>query len=82
MTNCKALKFPVGERITNDGSLKTEKKNVFDREILNVEEAANFLKVSTKTVYRHARYGALPHQRIGSKYIFLRSELIRFLKGE
>ncbi len=66
----------------NHGSLKTEEKNIFDREILNVEEAADFLRLSTKSVYKHARYGALPHQRIGSKYIFLRSELIRFLKGE
>lgn len=52
------------------------------KEVLNVKEAAAFLGVSSKTVYAKASDGILPHQRIGSRYIFLRSELIRFLKGE
>jgi len=51
-------------------------------ETLNVKEAAAFLKVSTKTVYAQASDGVLPCQRIGNRYIFLRSELVRFLKGE
>jgi len=51
-------------------------------ETLNVKEAAAFLKVSTKTVYAKAQDGLLPCQRIGSRYIFLRSELVKFLKGE
>lgn len=51
-------------------------------ETLNVKEAAAFLKVSTKTVYAQARDSVLPCQRIGNRYIFLRSELVRFLKGE
>lgn len=51
-------------------------------ETLNVKEAAAFLKVSTKTVYAQALNGLLPHQRIGSRYIFLRSELVKFLRGE
>jgi excisionase family DNA binding protein len=52
------------------------------KEVLNAKEAAAFLGVSAKTVYEKALDGILPHQRLGSRYIFLRSELIRFLKGE
>ena len=54
----------------------------FDNEIMNVKQAAQFLRVSDKTVYEKSKTGIIPHQRIGSKYIFLRSELVRFLKGE
>lgn len=59
-----------------------KKYEFFENETLNLKEAAAFLRVSTKTVYEKCRDGILPHQRIGNRYIFLRSELIRFLKGE
>jgi len=55
---------------------------IFENQILNVSEAAAFLRVSTKTVYQKSKDGLLPHQKIGNRYIFLRSELVRFLKGE
>ena len=65
-----------------DANLTTDL--LFDNrdETLNVKRTALFLGVSEKTVYQKARDGLIPHQRIGSRYIFLRSELVRFLKGE
>ena len=61
---------------------KKDNKRFFDNQILNVKEAAQLLRVSTKTVYEKSKDGLLPHQKIGSRYIFLRSELIKFLKGD
>jgi|GEM_PF-1601315 len=57
-------------------------KGLFENQILNVEQAATFLKVSPKTVYRYASLGIIKHQKIGNRYRFLRSELVKFLKGE
>ena len=61
---------------------KSNHNGFFDNEIMNVKQAAHFLRVSTKTIYEKSKIGLIPHQRIGSKYLFLRSELVRFLKGD
>lgn len=45
-------------------------------EILTADEAASFLKVSTKTVLKLARDGDLPAQKIGRSWRFSRSELV------
>ena len=55
---------------------------LFDNEIMKVKEVATFLGVSPKTVYEKSKDGLIPHQKIGNRYIFLRSELIKFLKGD
>jgi len=55
---------------------------LFDNEIMKVKEVAIFLGVSPKTVYEKSKDGLIPHQKIGNRYIFLRSELIKFLKGD
>jgi excisionase family DNA binding protein len=54
----------------------------FENQILDVNQTAKFLGVSTKKVYQLSVDGILPHKKLGRKYKFLRSELIRFLKGE
>ena len=63
-------------------SSKSATNMVFDNRIMNVKEAADFLRVSTKTIYEKSKDGLIPHQKIGSRYVFLRSELVRFLKGD
>ena len=60
----------------------SDPNRLFDNEILNVKQAAEFLQVCDKTIYEKSKSGLIPHQRIGSKYVFLRSELVRFLKGD
>lgn len=52
----------------------------FENQILNVVEAARFLKCSRKTVYRLVSTGELPHKRIGSGIRFLFPELIEWMK--
>jgi len=57
-------------------------ENRIEKETLNVKEAASFLGVSTKTVYSYVNDGLLPHRRVGSRILFLRSKLVGFLEGE
>ena len=53
-----------------------------ENQVMTVFEAAQFLKVSSKTVYVLVADGRIPHQRIGGSIRFYRSELIKFLKGD
>ncbi len=50
-------------------------------EVMTTEEAASFLKVSTKTVLRQARAGELPAAKVGRSWRFRRSQLLLFLEG-
>lgn len=43
------------------------------------DEVAQFLKVSKKTVLRHARLGELPAAKVGRAWRFRRSELLAYL---
>lgn len=42
---------------------------------LNVTEAAEFLGVSTTTIYLHARAGTIPSHRVGKLWRFFAHEL-------
>ena len=45
-------------------------------EVLTPDEAAELLKVSKKTVLRHARAGELPAVKVGRAWRFRRSQLL------
>lgn len=45
-------------------------------EVLTTYEAAEMLKVSTKTLLRHAREGVVPGRKVGRVWRFRRSELL------
>ncbi len=45
-------------------------------EVLTAEEAAELLKVSKKTVLRHAREGGIPGAKLGRVWRFSRRELL------
>lgn len=51
-------------------------------EVLDLAEAARFLKVSERHAWRLARAGRLPHRRLGVLYRFTRGELLAFLRKE
>lgn len=46
-----------------------------DTEILTLDEVANYLKVSTRTVYRLAQKGEIPAFKLGGTWRFRRTEL-------
>ncbi|MCP5116010.1 MAG: helix-turn-helix domain-containing protein [bacterium] len=48
-------------------------------EVLTPDEAAELLKVSKKTLLRHARGGQVPGTKLGRVWRFRRSELLALL---
>ena len=48
-------------------------------EVLTPDEAALLLKVSKKTLLRHAREGEIPGTKLGRVWRFRRSELLALL---
>lgn len=53
-----------------------------DAEVLTTEEAANLLRVSTKTILALARDGSLPGEKVGRAWRFLRVDLLDYLHGD
>lgn len=52
-----------------------------DAEVLTAEEAARLLRVSSKTILSLARHGALPGEKVGRAWRFLRADLLTHLRG-
>lgn len=52
-----------------------------DVEVLTADEAADLLRVSTKTVLALARVGALPGTKVGRAWRFLRTDLVAYVHG-
>ena len=50
-----------------------------DREVLTVEQAAEYLQMHKGTVYRYIREGLLPAVRLGKVYRLLRQDVDAFL---
>lgn len=49
-------------------------------EVLNVKEAAAFMKCAVSTVYRDTALGIIPCIRKGTRVLFLKSDLLEWLK--
>ena len=52
-----------------------------DDEILTVNEAAAYLKLHPKTVYRLVKKGEIPAQRVGGAWRLYRARLRRWMEG-
>ncbi len=53
-----------------------------DDEVLTLAEAADFTKVSERTMWKLASEDKVPHRRVGAQYRFLRSQLITWMMGD
>lgn len=51
-------------------------------EILTTKEAAQFLKVSALTLRRKIRQDSLPAHRVGRKWVFIKSEILEWLRKQ
>lgn len=51
-------------------------------DVLTLEEASEYLQVSTRTLGDLAREGKLPGAKIGREWRFLRADLDRMISGE
>ncbi|MBU4194814.1 MAG: helix-turn-helix domain-containing protein [Actinobacteria bacterium] len=49
------------------------------KEILSVEDAAEFLGISPYTVRKHARQGLIPGRKVGREWRFSRDSLLEWL---
>lgn len=63
----------------NEGN--TFQEVIFENQVLTSVEAAEFLKCSTKKLYRLIETHGLPCKRIGNEYRFLVSDLVGWMKG-
>jgi excisionase family DNA binding protein len=53
-----------------------------DKEILTIEEAAAFLKVGKRSIYKLAHSGKIPCKKILNKYRFVKEDLHKWVSGE
>lgn len=49
---------------------------------LDLEQCANFLNIDTSTAQKLAATGILPGAKIGKGWVFLRSDLVEYLRAE
>jgi excisionase family DNA binding protein len=50
-------------------------------QVLTTEEAADLLRVSSKTILALARDGSIPGEKVGRAWRFLRSDLLKYVHG-
>ncbi len=50
-----------------------------ERECMKAGELAKFLGVNKKTIYTYAMRGLIPHQRLGRRIVFSRSQVVAWL---
>ena len=46
---------------------------------MKADQLAKFLGVNRKTVYEYAMRGLIPHQRLGRRIVFSRSQVVAWL---
>ena len=63
-------------------SSQIEVSKTFGDEILTTKEAADFLKVSPLTLRRRIQQDSLPAHRMGRKWIFIKTELLDWLRRQ
>ena len=51
-------------------------------ESLNQEEAALLLRLSVRTLRRFSCNGTIPHRRVGSRYLYSKNRLLRWLEAD
>lgn len=56
--------------------------NYENKEVFNPEEAAQWLRVSSQTVYRLLRAGKLPGKKIGQQWRIHKNDLVDYLRGK
>lgn len=53
-----------------------------DKEVLNTEEAADFLGFSAFTIREYAKRGIIPAKKVGKEWRFYKPELVAWLTGK
>ena len=53
-----------------------------DNEILTIEEAAEYLRIGKRSIYKLVNSGKLPHKRVLNKFRFVKSDLKKWVQGD
>ena len=53
-----------------------------DNEILTIEEAAEYLRLGKRSIYKLAQEGKIPCKKILNKYRFVKSDLKKWVSNE
>lgn len=64
----------IFEKIDSSDSFQTENS------ILNVDEAADFMRCSRASVYNRVRNGTIPYIRNGGRVVFWKPDIIDWMK--
>jgi excisionase family DNA binding protein len=59
-----------------------ERSMSLEAEILTTKEAAKMLRVSQMTIRKLIKEDSLPAHKMGRKWIFLKSEVLDWIKGK
>ena len=69
----------------NRSGLPEDWRDFFDRfypeKIMNTQQAAEYLGISLRTVYRLIKNGEIPAKRVGGQWRLARSSLDKFIRG-
>jgi len=55
--------------------------NVDDKEILTIDEAAEYLMIGKRSLYRLIKTSDIPHRRVLNKYRFVKQDLKKWIGG-
>lgn len=53
-----------------------------DREIMTIEQVADFLQLNYYTVYRMVTSGKIPASKIGRNWRIMRKDILRYLEDQ
>jgi len=62
--------------------LSPKSKSQEFNETLNIPQASKVCKISVSKTYDLARRGIIPASRIGNRYVFIKSDLINWLRTQ
>lgn len=67
-------------RDTLETKLNEIKDVKYSDELMSNKEAAELLRITTQTLRKYCDQGLLPFHMVGGKYLYVKSELIKFLQ--
>jgi excisionase family DNA binding protein len=70
----------VGESGDDSNTRDMAANRIEDDEILTVGQVSKLLKLHQRTIYKLVRNGMIPGRRVGKKWRFLASEIMKFLQ--
>ncbi len=63
-------------------AIRNPKSEIYIREIMTPREAAEYLSIHVRTVYRLAKNGEIPGRKIGGSWRFKKEALDQWLSGK